>query len=289
MNGLATRADWQRFARYLLLGAGAGFLLSGLVFFFAYNWEGLHRFVKIGTVSAVFAGAGLFGIFAPVGRLARGVAHTAAVGLIGVLFAVLGQVYQTGADSYTLFLSWTVCALPWVALVYFAPLWAGWVMLLNVTFLTYVAQVDAPFEHLLINGLLLFTLNLAAWLIVYFLWRHRASFSWLPKLIAVWMAGTATLNLSIGTIDEPALPVVATIVLVGVTYVGWLVLGLRARSIFYPALVGAAALVTFIFLLLRWTQADTGTFLLAGLLALAGMTTLAHFLNRLNQRWHAID
>ena len=34
--------------------------------------------------------------------------------MIGLSLAVIGQVYQTGADSYLLFLIWTLLILPWL-------------------------------------------------------------------------------------------------------------------------------------------------------------------------------
>ncbi|MCP5961019.1 DUF2157 domain-containing protein, partial [Klebsiella pneumoniae] len=34
--------------------------------------------------------------------------------MIGLSLAVIGQVYQTGADSYLLFLIWTLLLLPWL-------------------------------------------------------------------------------------------------------------------------------------------------------------------------------
>ena len=33
--------------------------------------------------------------------------------LVGVLLAVIGQVYHTGADAYSLFAAWTLLILPW--------------------------------------------------------------------------------------------------------------------------------------------------------------------------------
>ncbi|KUI74635.1 hypothetical protein A1D09_04345 [Acinetobacter baumannii] len=34
--------------------------------------------------------------------------------MVGLSLAVIGQVYQTGADSYLLFLIWTLLLLPWL-------------------------------------------------------------------------------------------------------------------------------------------------------------------------------
>ena len=43
-------ANWKRFADRLLLWAGILLLLASVVFFFAFNWNELHRFTKISLV-----------------------------------------------------------------------------------------------------------------------------------------------------------------------------------------------------------------------------------------------
>jgi uncharacterized membrane protein len=42
---------------------------------------------------------------------------------VGVLQAVFGQIYETGADSYVLFLIWALLIIGWVAIGGYAPLW----------------------------------------------------------------------------------------------------------------------------------------------------------------------
>jgi uncharacterized membrane protein len=50
----------------------------------------------------------------------------------GARLALFGQTYQTGADVYELFLTWTVLALPFVLAGQWSVLWAAWVLVLNV-------------------------------------------------------------------------------------------------------------------------------------------------------------
>ncbi|MBO7203321.1 MAG: DUF2157 domain-containing protein, partial [Paludibacteraceae bacterium] len=50
--GKVDAQKWLRFSEVLTLSLGAGLLLSGIIFFFAYNWETIHRFVKMGIVAA---------------------------------------------------------------------------------------------------------------------------------------------------------------------------------------------------------------------------------------------
>ncbi len=279
-------ADWLRFGRYLLLGAGTAFLLSGLVFFFAYNWAGLHRSIKVGTVLALFLATGLGGLFAPLREGVRRVVLTAAVALIGVLLAVLGQVYQTGANNYDFFLAWTVFALPWVVLLPFAPLWLLFAGLVNASFFTYSQQIGIELSFVA-TGLLLFVLNVAGWLVTWLLFRGRASFRWFIQLLALWAAVIVTVNVSSDTLyryDGAPGQLALTLGLAGLVYAGWTVIAFRERSVFYPAVAGGSILVSLVFLLLRVSD-SLGGFFLAGILLLSGVTFLAHALNRLNHRW----
>ncbi|MCP5367209.1 MAG: DUF2157 domain-containing protein [Hyphomicrobiales bacterium] len=105
-------ATWDRWARRALLALGAAHVLAGVVFFFAYNWADLAPWAKFAVVDtglvATVAGALVLGIDRAAGRAAL----IGASVLTGVLLAVIGQVYQTGADAYDLFAAWTVLILP---------------------------------------------------------------------------------------------------------------------------------------------------------------------------------
>ena len=47
---------WLRFVQAFTLTLGSGLMLAGIIFFFAYNWELMHRFVKLGiTVALILA------------------------------------------------------------------------------------------------------------------------------------------------------------------------------------------------------------------------------------------
>ena len=52
--------------------------------------------------------------------------------LVGVFLAVFGQVYQTGADAYQLFVAWAALIFAWVLLGRFGALWIMWLALLNI-------------------------------------------------------------------------------------------------------------------------------------------------------------
>lgn len=178
-------AAWLAFLNTALLILGAAFTLSGVFFFFAFNWAEMGRFLKFGVIEvALLLCVGL--VFSlRLNTLPGKVALSAAALLVGALLAVFGQVYQTGADAYQLFLTWTILITGWVAISAFGPLWLGLLVLLNLTAITYWNQVVNQ-DSMILYGLL-FLINggaLLAWEVAHgagVSWlRHR----WLPRLIA---------------------------------------------------------------------------------------------------------
>jgi uncharacterized membrane protein len=139
-----TRTDWARGIDRFLLLFGVLAVLAGIAAFFAYNWDGLHKFAKFaliegGIVSAV-AVAARRGIDSAAGRGAL----FAAAFLVGVLFAVYGQVYQTGADPYGLFLVWALLIAGWAVIGRQAGLWMLVLVLANLSLILYWTQVLRP-------------------------------------------------------------------------------------------------------------------------------------------------
>jgi len=135
---------WDGWARRALLALGIGHVLAGIVFFFAYNWADLPSWAKFAIVDtglvAAIAGTFLLGPDRPAGRACL----IAASVLTGVLLAVIGQVYQTGADAYDLFAAWTVLILPFVLAARQAAHSMLWLAVAYTAAVTYAGQVLVP-------------------------------------------------------------------------------------------------------------------------------------------------
>ena len=105
---LPSRSDWRGFIDRLLLWGGAMLLAVGVIFFFAYNWSELGRVARLGLaellVAVAVAWCGWFGTERPAGKASLFVAAV----LTGALLALFGQTYQTGADTFELFITWAV-------------------------------------------------------------------------------------------------------------------------------------------------------------------------------------
>jgi len=129
---LPTPQDWRRFLDRLLLWSGALALAGAVVFFIAYNWAELGRFARFALVETAIVLAVLgywrLGVDRPAGQASLLVAAI----LLGVLLALFGQTYQTGADNWELFAWWAALIAPWVLLGRFAVLWLLWIVVANL-------------------------------------------------------------------------------------------------------------------------------------------------------------
>lgn len=189
---LPTAQQWRRFLDRLLLWSGTVFLGAGAVFFFAFNWDALDRLAKLGLVeSSLLAALGLVWRLG-LDRAAGKAALLGAALLAGTLFALIGQIYQTGADTFELFAVWAAAILPWALLARFPALWLLWIVLVNLAvwlyFRTFGWMFDVVFgpERQL---WLLFALNTAALAI----WEAGAArIAWLRERWALRLIATAS-------------------------------------------------------------------------------------------------
>ncbi|WP_225869875.1 DUF2157 domain-containing protein [Glaciimonas sp. PCH181] len=164
---LPTSADWKRFLTTVFLFSGALFLVAGVIFFFAFNWQALPRIAKFSLLQGVLIIAALLARHFTLDTLKGQVALLAAMLLCGALLAYFGQTYQTGADPYQLFVTWSILIFPWVLVSRLNTAWCLWLGLLNLGLLLYLERVTLGFFDLLELGnrlpLSLFGLNLVVW------------------------------------------------------------------------------------------------------------------------------
>lgn len=195
---LPSKARWREFLERLLLWMGVLLVAAGLIFFLAYNWKDLGGFVRFGLAEAmVVLSLGFvwrLGLDRPGGKAALVSAALA----LGALLAVIGQTYQTGADTFQLFLTWAVMILPWVIVGRFAVLWILWLALLNVASMLYLQIFPNVFGLLFGRGgmpWVLLALNisaLAAWEAAAIQGVEWLRPRWAPRLIAAMSCSSAT-------------------------------------------------------------------------------------------------
>tara|TARA_Y100001934_G_scaffold76429_1_gene95094 strand:+ start:11583 stop:12659 length:1077 start_codon:yes stop_codon:yes gene_type:complete len=138
-----SRADW---GRGLLLVYGSVLLLAGVVFHFAFNWQGMSKFAKFGVVEFALAACVACAWRKGFETFAGQVLMVGASIMPGVLLAVFGQIYQTGADPYELFLGWSALIFGFVVTSQLAGHWFLWLVLLNIGLFLRWEQAGVPAE-----------------------------------------------------------------------------------------------------------------------------------------------
>ena len=193
--GPPTPDAWRRFTDRVLLFLGAGLFAAGVIFFFAYNWDALGRFARLGIIEGLVIIAGGIAWWRGLDKLSGRVALTAASIFVGGVLAVYGQTYQTGADPWELFTGWAALILPWVIAARFAALTFIEVVLLNTALILFWGQVLRPDTPLaLALALVLAVVNGAAWALAE--WREAAGDGtlgrWAPRVLALATATAIT-------------------------------------------------------------------------------------------------
>ena len=197
-------ADNLRFLSRVVLTFAMLLLCSGVIFFFAYNWDDLSRYSKF----AIAQGALILSLL-PLLRLnlqqpAGQTALFAASLLVGALLALIGQTYQSGADTYELFLVWAALITPWVVLARMPALWLLLLLLLNLSLGLALANLAIghhfePFTHPLWP---IFALNISAaglWMLTTKGSTSTALLRWGERIIALFCLLIIT-GLAIGQI-----------------------------------------------------------------------------------------
>lgn len=141
---LKRSTDWTTWTRRVLLVYGGTLTLIGIIYFFAYNWQEMGKFLKFALVETGTLGCVYFAWRKGFDTTAGRILVTSAAVLIGVLLAVFGQTYQTGADPYGLFLGWAALIFGFVIANRFSGLWILWLALLNIAAILYWQQVARP-------------------------------------------------------------------------------------------------------------------------------------------------
>jgi len=177
---------WFAWVEQQLLLLGTALVLAGTIFFFAYNWAEMGRFAKLGLIEAALVACLLAACWRGRSRLTGKVLQLAAAVLVGVLLAVFGQIYQTGADAYELFAGWALLILGWVIAAGFAALWVVWLLLVNTAAILYWQQVAHPAYALPYEWLCLFLglVNLGALVL-----RETGLQRGLDWLAGAWLRG----------------------------------------------------------------------------------------------------
>ncbi len=130
---------------------GLLFGLSAIIYFFAANWGGMDRYLKILLI--VLLMLLFYGISYGFSKWKQ---HQQDVGAwifwggsiaFGVAVALLGQVYNSHADSYSLFLIWLIPSILLAVFTRFSIFFVQSYILLNITVYTYFYPLNSWFDR----------------------------------------------------------------------------------------------------------------------------------------------
>ncbi|SOB59955.1 conserved membrane protein of unknown function [Pseudodesulfovibrio profundus] len=144
LEALYPHNHWGLWVSRILLTLGTLLVLSGIVYFFAFNWTKITPTIKLFSIQFGLVGCLVGAWFYSLRRLTGQILLLSASMLVGVFFAVFGQVYQTGADAYQLFMMWALLTLGWTLISNFAPQWVFWLVIANTSLILWWEQAALP-------------------------------------------------------------------------------------------------------------------------------------------------
>ncbi|TCT05788.1 GDYXXLXY domain-containing protein [Paralcaligenes ureilyticus] len=167
--------NWAEFFRKTAFSLGSLWLASAAICWVAANWPHATAFQKLAGAQACLAVIVLIAWLIERRSLKHKdqnfsvPAHLMGLGgvLVGALLALVGQIYQTGADAWELFAWWSVLVLPWLIVVRTVFLGLLWALILNagvvlhagLTGVAWFAGIDIYLQTCLslavLNGVLL--------------------------------------------------------------------------------------------------------------------------------------
>lgn len=285
-NIYSDKESWHKFLRLFFISLGVGFTTAGIIFFFAYNWADLHKFVKIGLIEGLIIISTLIILFSKISLDIKNILLTGASILVGVLFAVFGQIYQTGANAYDFFLGWTMFITIWVLISNFAPLWLVFITLINTTLILYSQQVAHDWSEVFLFTLL-FIINVLFLTTSLFGKKINSEIKspiWFSNLIALASVSFGTIGIVFGIFDENQTSFFVLIIITSILYGIGIKYGLKLKRGFYLSTISFSIIVIISAFLIKLSD-DAGMFFFISLFVIGSVTFVIKNLIDLQKKW----
>jgi len=128
-----TPKDWHDFINQSMLWLGSVAIAIGVIFFFAYNWNDISNATKFILIQSLIGISALLYTQTIKYSSASTATLLLLALLIGALFALFGQTYQTGKDPWQLFFIWMLVITPISYISRSVILWVFCLALANLT------------------------------------------------------------------------------------------------------------------------------------------------------------
>jgi len=124
--------QWLSFILKLLLWFSAAAIAAAVIFFFAFNWQSISNLVKFASLQSLILLTAVVYTRLDHRKVSGLSTITLITFLTGALLALVGQIYQTGADPWQLFAIWALFTAPWALLHRASTLWVTFILLINL-------------------------------------------------------------------------------------------------------------------------------------------------------------
>lgn len=287
-NGVwASKGSWRKFLEYFLAILGIGLFTAGVFFFFAYNWQDMKPSQKFGVLILLIIASCIPVFLNRPTLLVKRICLTAAALLAGALWAVFGQVYQTGADTYDYFLVWLVCIAVWILASSFPALWTIGVLLLNLTVYFYFIQDSRIWkEGAQLN--ILFIINIFIGILTEWLSRRKIINErpvWFVHLLLSGALYFLTVAVILGIYSSQGMHSIISVLMVVVFLPLIIAWAFFEKSIFPLAVTGLALICIFTAWIFRYYDESAALILLSGAFFLGSTTVLIIKLVQLHKKW----
>jgi uncharacterized membrane protein len=278
-------AAWKKFLKVFFITLSVGMLSAGVIMFFAYNWNYIHKFAKLALLEGLIVMTITLVVVTKISDGIKSLLLTGATLFTGALFAVFGQIYQTGANAYDFFLGWTLTVSLWVFVAGFAPLWLIYIALINTTVVLYFQQVASHWSTVTLFSLL-FTINLC-FLIVPGWLNEKVKLllpSWFFTVVAIVAVCCSTFGISSGLYDRSGAEFPILVIATLLIYACGVFYALKSKRAFFISLVAFSAVFIVANLILK-SASDIGAFFSAFLFVVIAVTATIKLLINLNKKW----
>jgi len=184
---IASKEFFRVWINKFLLWIGGLFLISGLLFFFAYNWNNLDKFSKLSIPIVIIFISAIIAIKNNLDAVISQVAIFIIIIAIGISWTLFGQIYQTGADAWNLFFAWSLFTFAIVIVSTTAIHWFIWLFITNLAISLYTSQVIVSYPTSSLIAVGIFTIISTTFIYYYFIKHLKLkSFQWLLDLNLIY-------------------------------------------------------------------------------------------------------
>jgi uncharacterized membrane protein len=153
--------EWALWISNLLRINATVLILVGTVLFFVFNWSLIPQIVILLSLQCAIITCIVGAYIYSLKRINGQILLLSGTFLVGVFMLIFGKYYQTGVETYTFFMMWSLLTLGWTLLSNFPAQWILWLIITNIFLMFWWKRKDIPpqeieslmfFSMIILNG-----------------------------------------------------------------------------------------------------------------------------------------